>query len=529
MKTLYKRKRAVLLLMALSVVLVLGACSGGQGQPAATQPADSSNGESAAAPAEPPADNATDQEASDQPSYYSEEPATITMYTNSHQSWPYQEDWPIWQWIKDATNITVDVSIPTGNYSETLALNVASGELQDIIYIPSTGVGRYGADGALLDLAPHLDKMPNVKKYLEENPQLRPRMVFPGGEIFYILNNGAGLTNYMINFYREDIFEKHNLQPPTTWDELYEVSKELKALHPDSYPFNYRHGLDNLLNFAPAFGTFPGYFPDPETGEGRYGPIEDEFKLMIEYLHKFYKEGLTPPDFLSMDAKAWTQYMVTNQSFITLQYIGQMEIINNQLSEGRLKFLPPPEGIPGNRYIPDTNYEIHGLAVSSQAKNLDAALKLLDFYFSEEGMDILSWGREGETYTVVDGKRQFNPEFQEFTDLRKNLGIMTPGSYGQFDENALISMIAEDERYAYEEAGKYRFPVQVVTPNFTAEEQERFTLVNETISTHFKENMANFIMGNRPLSEWDAYVEEAKALGVEEMIQLHETAWERSK
>lgn len=528
MKTLYNRKIHVLLLIALSVMLVLSACSGGQGQPQATEPP-AAEQPSEESPSQAPADSSSAPAAADRPSYYSEELATVTMYTNSHQSWPYQEDWPIWRWIQEATNITVDVSIPTGNYSETLALNVASGDLQDIIYIPSTGVGRYGADGALLDLSPHLDKMPNVKKYMEENPQLKSRMTFPGGEIYYVLHNGAGLTNYMINFYREDIFEKHNLQPPTTWDELYEVSKELKALYPDSYPFNYRHGLDNLLNFGPAFGTFPGYFPDPETGKGRYGPIEDEFKLIIEYLHKFYKEGLTPPDFLSMDAKAWTQYMVTNQSFITLQYIGQMEIINNQLSEGRLKFLPPPEGIPGNKYIPDTNYEIHGFAISSQVKNLDAALKLLDFFYSEEGTDVLSWGIEGETYTVVDGKRKFHDEFKEFTDLRKNLGIMTPGSYGQFDENALISMIAESERYAYEEAGKYRFPVQVVSPNFTAEEQERFTFVNESISTHFKENMARFIMGDRPLSEWDAYVEEAKSLGVEEMIQLHETAWARSK
>lgn len=513
MKVLRQRSTWILLIM-LSVLLMLVACDANeQVKDADNEQVQNDKGEATGGDGDDTSDSA--------------EPATVRLFTNSTQSWPYDENWPVWDWIKESTNITVDVSIPTGDFNDTLALNVASNDFQDLIYVPSGLVGNYGADGVFLDLSEHLDKMPNVQNYLEENPQLKSRVTAPDGKIYYILHDGAGITNYMIMFYREDIFEKHNLIPPTTWDELYEVSTELKALYPDSHPFIYRHGLGNLRNFAPAFGTFPNYFPDPETGEVRYGPVEDEFKTMISYLHDFYKEGLSPPDFLSMDPKAWTQAMVSDQSFISIQYIGQMEIINNQLSEGRLAFLPPPAGLDDNHYIANTNYENHGFAVNSQTEELDATLKLLDFYYSEEGSDILSWGKEGETYTVENDERIFNPEFTEFTDLRKDVGIMAPGTHGKFDTDALISMIDESEQYTYEEAPQYEFPVQVVTPNFTPDEQERFGLVNDSISTYYEEAMARFIMGERSLDEWDQYVEEAFNLGLEEMIELHQRAWDR--
>ncbi|GIP33992.1 extracellular solute-binding protein [Paenibacillus sp. J2TS4] len=522
MKALHQRTKLFLFLV-LSLLIVLAACgTEEQNAPDNNDGNDVEQNEGG--------QNGTEAEGEgDHPSYYSVDPATVRLFTAVTQTWPYKEDWPVWRWIEESTNIKVDVSIPTGDFIDTLALNVASGDLQDLIYVPDSLAGKYGADGILLDLSEHMDKLPNVQKYLDENPQLKSRVTAPDGEIYHILINGAGITNYMIMFYREDIFEKHNLTPPTTWDELYEVSKQLKELYPSSYPFIYRHGLGNLQNFAPAFGTFPSYFPDPETGEARYGPVEEEFKTMISYLHDFYREGLSPPDFLSMDAKAWTQAMVSNQSFITVQYIGQMEIVNNQLSEGRLVFLPPPIGTGDNQYIADTNYERSGFAINSQSENLEEALKLLDFYYSEEGIDVLSWGKEGETYTIQNGERVFNPEFTEFTDLRRELGLMTQGTYGNYDTDALISMIDESEQYAYEEAPKYAFPVQVVIPNLRPDEGERYNLLNDSINTHYEEAMARFIMGERSLDEWDAYVEEAYNLGLEEMIELHQTAWDRRR
>ena len=36
-----------------------------------------------------------------------------------------------------------------------------------------------------------------------------------------------------------------------------------------------------------------------------------------------------------------------------------------------------------------------------------------------------------------------------------------------------------------------------------------------------------FVLGQRSLSEWDAYVSEIKSMGVDELVQIHQTAYER--
>lgn len=514
MKSKSKRNKQLMLVL-MSSLLTLTACSSGN---AVEPPVESSPNRAEATP-----------DFSSYPSYYSENPVTIRMFTETAQSWPYKADWPIWRWIEEETNITVKGEIPTGNYADTPALNIASGDIQDVMYLPSNLANKYGSEGVLLDLSLHLDDMPNLKAFFNEHPDIKARATAPDGEIYHSIFHGSGVTNWMIWFAREDILEQHQLVVPQTWDELYEVSKQLKELYPDSYPFIFRHGLNNLRNFAPTFLTHTGFFPDPDTRQVRYGPTENEFKEMIAYLNKFYEEGLIPPDWLSMDVKVWNQAMTTGKSFITVQYIAQLEIINNQLKDGRLTFMPPPAGPNGKPYIPNTAYKDGGYSVFSQTNNLEAALKFIDFMYSDRGEEIASWGKENETYTIENGERTFLPEFKEFSDLRKNVGFMTEGSYGKFDTEAMIRLIREDERYSYDEAPKYAFPVQVVTPNFKPEEMEQYQLLSTRITKHYEENMAKFIMGSRPLSEWERYVQEAEALGVEELAQMYQLGWDRQE
>jgi putative aldouronate transport system substrate-binding protein len=508
-------KRAGMLL-ALSSMLAITACGGST---AVDQAAQTSGDGKEAVKVENPGN---------QPSYYSDKPETIRLFTDTAASWPYKENWPIWNWIKENTNITVKAQIPSGNYNDTLALNIASGDVQDVLYVRNSD--KYGADGVFLDLAKHLDKMPNFKKFLDDNPQIKMSATTTKGEIYSTIIDGAGVTNQMIWFYRDDIFKKHNLQPPKTWDELYKVSTTLKELYPSSNPLIFRHGLANMANFAVTFDSSNEFFPDPQTGKFRYGPTESRFKDMLGYLNKFNKEGLIPPDWLSMDVKVWNQAMVTGKSFMTVQYIGQMEILNNQLTDGgHLSFMAPPAGPGGKAYIPNRTNESDGFAIYSQTKNLDASLKFIDFLYSKQGSDVLSWGKENETYTVVDGKRKFLPQYKQFTSLRVENGMMTFGSYGKFDTSALISMIPEKERSAYEEAPKYTFPIQIVRPKFQGDALERYSLLHPQITKFYEESTAKFIMGDRPLAEWDKYVEQITKLGVPELLELHQKTWDLQK
>ncbi|MFC5468531.1 extracellular solute-binding protein [Cohnella suwonensis] len=502
-----------LLAAVLLLTTVLAGCSGNNnGSEAQTQSASPSTSASASASA-----------TAELP-----EAATLRLLTDTSEAWPVKEDWAVWKWVKEKTNITIKQETKTG--PESLALAIASGEMPDLMSVFPPDAQKYGPEGAFLDLSKHLDQMPNLKAFLESRPDVAARMTSPGGEMYHVLNDGMGAGSNTVFFYRDDIFAKHSLQEPKTWDELYETAKKLKELYPDSYPFVYRHGINTLKYFGPSFGVYPEFFEDKDTGKIKHGVTDPGFKKLIEYLNKFHKEGLIPPDWLSMDYKAWTQFMTTGQSFMTIQFIGQIEIMNSQLQNGaHLKFMAPPLGSGSNAYIPNANFEEYGFAVSSKTKNLDAALRYLDFIYSEEGKDLLSWGKEGETYTVADGKRKFLPQYKVPNDLRKELGIFTTGAYGVADFEASKSLSNENEQYAFTEAAKYQFPVINALPPLTAEEKSAIANTEEQVRKYYETSIAKFILGETPMTEWDAFLAELTNLGSQKLIDAYQIGLDRLK
>ncbi|NQX62449.1 extracellular solute-binding protein [Paenibacillus qinlingensis] len=456
------------------------------------------------------------------------EAGSFRMLTELSPGWPAKPDWPIWKWVKEKTNITVKQETQTG--PESLALAIASGDMPDVFALYVGDAQKYGPQGAFLDLSKHLDKMPNVKTFLAAHPDVAQRMTSPGGEMYQLINDGAGAGNQMVWFYRNDILQKNSLQEPKTWDELYDTAKKLKQVYPDSYPFVFRHGLGTLNTFGPAFGVYPGIYEDQASGKIKYGATDPNFKKMIEYLNKFHKEGLIPPDWLTMDYKAWTQFITTNKSFMTVQFIGQIETMNTQFKNGEhLKFMAPPIGAGGKPYLPRGNYETLGFSVSSKTKNLDAVLRYLDFTYSKEGTDVLSWGKEGESYTVDNGKRKITPTIKEANELRKETGIMTAGTYGQFDYSAVTSMSNENEKYSYAEAAKYQFPVTNVLPALTSDEKSAIMTTEEQINKYYETSIAKFILGETPLTQWDTFTSEMNKLGLQKMLDAYQKAFDRVK
>src|SRR5699024_1092438 len=64
------------------------------------------------------------------------------------------------------------------------------------------------------------------------------------------------------------------------------------------YLYNYLLGSFGLANH----GTTNGYFDlDPDSDEVRYYPISDEYKRMLEYLHKLWDEELIAQNLYTMD------------------------------------------------------------------------------------------------------------------------------------------------------------------------------------------------------------------------------------
>ena len=62
----------------------------------------------------------------------------------------------------------------------------------------------------------------------------------------------------------------------------------------------------------------------------------------------------------------------------------------------------------------------------------------------------------------------------------------------------------------------------------TKEENETYTEKWPDIETYVKENVVNFITGNKPLSEWDNYVKTLKDMGIEDVVAVKQAWYDRT-
>jgi putative aldouronate transport system substrate-binding protein len=496
---------------------LLAACSSGGASTSEPTPKNS--------PSAAPAATATASAAVD-PKVKLDNPVTVTLLTKDTNL--ANAALPILKWIKDATNVTMKPTIPAGKYPDALAVAMASGELQDIIYMDGEATAiKYGQQSALLDLNKHLDKMPNLKKFWENNPQLKLRGTSATGETYFIAHEGAGYSNQQAWIYREDLFKANNLAPPKTWDELYDVLKKLKQIYPDSYPLSTRDGINKIKSFATAFNTHVDVYKDASTGEVKFGPISDGYKKMIEYYHKFYQEKLVNTDFLSSTVQQWQEMMTTGKGMITVDYVGRIESLSQAMPGGGkpLALMAPPAGPGGKALAVNGNYMLGGFTVFSKTKNLDATLHLIDYLYSDAGMELVSWGIEGQSYQVAAGKKKMNGNNQ--LENRTTFGTLTFGTYGRHDPESSLSLVADNFRVEYNEALKYAHPQIVLPPSFTDAEQEVMATTYNQILKAVDANLSKFILGDRPLSEWDQYVAEIQKLGLQKVLDIYKTGWER--
>lgn len=471
------------------------------------------------------------------------DPVSFSLLTPSHASWPFQKDWYVIDLIKEKTNVDFTItSVDTEGFSEKLNLTMSGGVLPDLIYLLNTNiVQQYGSQGAFINIFDHMDKMPNFKKWYEANEQYALSYMSSDGALYQFPQHGVEETNRRGWMYREDIFKKHDIKIPTNQDEFYDVLVKLKKEYPDSYPLGFRSfvaSLNQLNMIAPSWGTyhisnddnrFFGY--EYDTKNWTFGPTSDAYKEMITFYNKLYKEGLLLPNFLTIDTKGWQDVIANSDSFITLDYLSRVDFFNNSMRpsapEFTMSFLPPASfGTEGEAKFPYSAKAMMGFVVSSQTKQLDKVLQYIDWMYSEEGKELMTWGREGELYTEdAQGNRTWN-DFKTAAEMKQGTGLQTYGFYELYDFNGELSTFSPECKAATEASRTYDLPAQPVLA-FTDEEKEVVDTIGVNIQTHVSEQISKFLLGERNISEWDKYVAEIEALGLDKLKAVHDTSYAR--
>ena len=473
----------------------------------------------------------------------------ITMMVESAASWPVREDWKIWEYMQEGSGATLNIhAVPGTDAVSKYPLMFADREnLPDIIaFGVSSEHTPYAGEGiiALDDLTEY---MPNYNAWLESLTEEQYDLAVKtrkraDGKVYYTPGTGReGKTRMRAWLYREDIFKKHNLKAPETFDELYEVCKELKAIYPDSYPFCTRT-LNYLLNIpGSSFDKWWRYgaYYDFDDGQWRWGATEDTALEVVTFYKKLIDEKLMPADTATLKPSAWDELILTDRGFIfphlqlRIDYFNQLAQQNGN-SEFKIQAMVPPVANTdkGVAMVERGDVEMIGFSIpdTGRADGIANAAKFIDWMYTDEAMELVSWGKEGETYEVVNGKKQFITD-ENGTLPNTMYGFQLYGTFCRLDPLAAEALQTETTLESEDLVVEHTLPNYPVTLwlDFNDEEQDIIDMYNTGIATYTEQMLLKFMLGQEPLSNFDTFRETLKEMGVDEVLKAYESAYSRVK
>ena len=468
--------------------------------------------------------------------------ATVKVTIASHASWPYDPDWAVWKYIKESVGGDIQVTaIPSADFGTKFPLLITDeNNMPDVFGFQGkpSGFASYCAQGAFVSLDVCEEFMPDYKAFWEGLPEkdlwMKNTRKAADGDVYYSPVYGVERsTNIRTWLYRKDVFEKNNLTPPTTMAELYNVAKKLKAIYPESYPLCMRSGINNIdvigSSWKPNFNY--GVYYDFEADQWTYGAREETMREIVEFFAKMVKDGLVPANFTTIQTSEWEELVTTNRGFIMPEYQTRMDYFNLPARasnpEFTLAMMAPPHADNGvgiamvNKY----NNDPTGMSIcnTGDAERVANAARYVNWFYTDEATELISWGKEGETFEYDEnGNRRYILGDDEKSNVR--YGFKTIGAYCRVDPASIdVAVSAEQAATTDEILDKYTYPYLNPTSYImlSDEDSKKLGELNTSISTVIQEGLSQFIGGQRPMSEWDAFQEELKALPIDDVLAIY--------
>ena len=524
------------LALILALVLCLGVLAGCDTKPAdeTTKPA----AQSTTAPA------ANDTTAPTEPEAYSFEGKTLDVYAGHAANMPGT---PLDGFIKETLGINIEWKTVGEAGVEALLTEKVTPSLLFTTGGLGSGYTTYGRYGAYVNFWDYQELMPNF--FALFNDESDPTMVaykqtyMASEDELYVIPvflNGDVQRSAWI--YRDDIFKELNLEVPTDWDSFVEVLRAIKKAYPDSYPFTMRASggiFNDISEFANQFGVnySANAAVDPGTTNYYDPATTDEMRNMIKCIRQLIDEGLMNVACLGYDTAMWMEAMAKGESMITYTKAFQLQNMENAGIQANPDFsLNWFNNIElfDNPTVPHENrpntVQSYAWYATTKCADLELALRYLDWMYSEEGMNLMSWGIEGQSYTVdANGNKAYIEGFDKTYMAR-------------YQESGLIDFAATLAGYPHEKTQAMILDTMAaaqaggwektkVTLGWSTDEQLIIDTYHQGWVDDKKAGIAKFMLGEWDIDDdtaWQNFKDTLAAYHVDELLACYDAAHARA-
>lgn len=491
------------------------------------------------------------------------EPVTLTYYIRINgamsATMDSYADVEFFKALEEATNVKIEWNHNTSD--ENFALMIASGKLPDMInWTLNNAAGGVQAlldDEVIIPLDELLPKYaPAYKAWLENNPEEAKANMLDDGTHYHFINFNANWENLDMIYFkilgpqiRQDWLDKVGLSMPTTTDELYNVLVAFRDNDmngngdaTDETPMVITGGQkglnDTMYSLAGSFGTRPDFHMKGE--EIVYGPITENFRLFLRYMHKLYSEGLINTDF-AVNGDAFNLILQDRAGF-AFNSMGSGLIAAHDLLKAQneaynyvsVPWLIGPDGYQSNTL--DTGTSARATAITTTCEHPEIAAAWLDYAYTFAGSMNSTYGIEGKSYDFVDGYPTIRNEVkasdkgwnEEESMSRWMLGAI---NYPNARDDRFYKQINLNEPYKVDIQTNWMKAQEDITMPplaFTADENSIFTTVMADVSTYVQENSLKFIIGALDLdADWENFVSTIEGMKVEDARLAKVSAYQR--
>jgi len=502
----------------------------------------------------------------------------LVIARGEHPSQPILQDAPAHVATSQAIGVKLSFQpVPDADYLTKQKVWMATKQVPDVMRAGFNDIRDYADPSVFKPVLPLIDKYgPNLKKYLGAYADTVKKLKMNGD--LYIIPAVSYNTKLLAPMpcIRKDLLDKIGMPFPDDFDKLYQALKELKKANPNILGWTARKpGVQSgikreLMISAYPFGSGVGgwsrgidvpYWEETEgKGKWLYGQIHPEFKDVLAYFAKLYKEGLLDPDFAIATADQWHEKNSSGKGVFAWDNFSFC-VRWNQAVRGpdpKATWTPFPI-IKGSKGARQNDYSGFagsggGWCISANCKNPERAIELLDWKLTPIGLDTCSWGIQDTHYTLT-GTRPASIDDYGTANLQKVMGqkqralkpdIVTKyktkadpfRSYqsdtgtGQLDfgllwDDAVIytwdAPGEADAWYAMSSSDK-GLHSEIMAPSFTKEETDKLKKIQTDVNAILDPLIDKVVLGQASLGDYDKAVDQAKKAGAEDWEKIFNDA-----
>lgn len=538
-----KKKMSFVLSVALSVSLLLSACSTKEETPVKGKEAANSS-------------NVT--EAGSLPITTAKTTLKVLMYGNSLVENFATNEYT--KWLEEKTNIHIEWEVaPEKSAQEKLNITLAGGDYPDVIMgfnVSPVQMALYGKDGVFLPLNNLIDKYGvETKKMFNAVTYAKETITAPDGNIYGLpqINECYHCTMSQKMWINQGWLTKLGLPMPATTEDFYQVLKAFKEKDPNGNGKKDEVPLAGYVNSGPEMFVMSAFVEkdmnDMIVNNGKVDVVFNKpgWKEGLTYLRKLYAEGLLAPESFTQDLNGMKKISGNAEMILGAapsNYSGVFLPSVDRVKE--YTAVPPLKGPSGMK---STSLNPYGLIqgayiITNKAKNPEVAFRLADFMYSEEatmraifGRPDQEWVKGGTSDTSIAGEPAKWKRIVTLTGLQ-NFGWAQTGPSLRTSAFRLSEAGAPgtQETILYQETKQKYEPVKLDAAKalpplfFTKDQSEELANLTKTITDYKNEFLARAVTGDIDIEkEWDGYLKKLDGMKLSRYLQIYQEAYDAKK